>query len=203
MAYQDLIMQQYKGIRLNDLRHQKIILEEQLQEAITQNKPPEEQNEIKSNLDNVKQDMINLDKSLGDLGKKATKTFGDLRWMVWIVFIIGLILILISIIKFIIDPSETPTILWMGSLGIADVLIVLFYNPMDRLQKASSDHTQQTLSIISYGILNRLRLNAASVGKVRMKEMNRIAGCVLNDLKVILELLWIHLEKKEKKEKEK
>lgn len=130
--------------------------------------------------------MINIDKSVGDLGKKATRTFGDLRWMVWIVFIIGLILILISIIRFIIDPSETPTILFMGSLGIADVLIVLFYNPMDRLQKASSDHTQQTLSIISYGILNRLRLDAASVDTARMEEMNKIAGYVLDDFKVIL-----------------
>jgi len=89
--------------------------------------------------------------------------------------------------------------LGMGTLGVVDIFAVLFYNPMNRLQKANSDLTQQIMSQISYGFLNKLRKMASETNDDDMRiAINAVAESIKTDLSFILDLLTKHLETKPK-----
>jgi hypothetical protein len=136
-----------------------------------------------------------IDESIKAVEHIGISTFYDLRIMIWIVYIIGLILIGLSIWNFLTTPDSSFVFLGMGSLGVADILITLFYNPANRLQKASSDATQHVMAQITYSFTRKLRKQAAEKqDPVLNKQLNDTADKLLNDLKVIMESLHEHLE---------
>lgn len=117
--------------------------------------------------------------------------------MIWITYIIGLILISLSIWNFISYPDRSFVFLGMGSLGGADILITLFYNPADRLQKASSDATQHIMAQITYSVTRKLRKQVANTKDPALNQRyNDSADKLLKDLKIIIESLKIHIETK-------
>ena len=101
---------------------------------------------------------------LGVLETKATKTFQDLRVMIWATFAIGILLIVTSLLLFIFQ-QRTLEVLGLSTLGAADWLALFLYKPMDRLQKANADFSQQVL-ILKAGILSpHLELLAMNVNQ--------------------------------------
>ena len=149
--------------------------------------------EYKKNTTIPKGVIDTVDDSIKKVERIGISTFFDLRIMIWIVYIIGIVLIGLSIWNFLISSADSLVYLGMGGLGVADVLLTLFYNPADRLQKASSDATQHIMAQITYSVTRKLRTQATT-DVAQSKLCNEIADKLLEDLKVIMIALKEHLE---------
>jgi len=136
-----------------------------------------------------------VDESIKKVERIGINTFFDLRIMIWIIYIIGLVLIGLSIWNFLTSSEDSFVFLGMGGLGVADILLTLFYNPANRLQKASSDATQHIMAQITYSITRKLRRQAADTQNPTLsKHLNDSADKLLEDLKIIMNALKEHLE---------
>lgn len=96
------------------------------------------------------------------LEETARNTFRDLRAMIWVTFGFGLFLLLTSITLFIFQ-ERTLEVLGLSGVGIADLVALLLYKPMDRLQKANADFSQQVLILKSGALSPHLELLAMNV----------------------------------------
>ncbi|MHA1689208.1 MAG: hypothetical protein ACTSUN_07715 [Promethearchaeota archaeon] len=168
------------------MKAQKILMEDYKRDLIINLKKLEEKTRDAEEKKKIKESI----KEIEDIG---LETFLDLRLMIWLVYLIGIMFIFLSIWKFFISPNDPFIFLGMGSLGVADILLTLFYHPMDRLQKASSDTTQHLMVIMSYKFIRMLR--EKSIENEAEKELyEEIADNHLKDLEKIMNLLKTHLE---------
>jgi hypothetical protein len=124
----------------------------------------ERQKANKSCVDNLLkiQGHINS-KELPQLESKAKNTFLELRLMIWVTFLSGLFLIGMSIYLSY-ARGTTVEAVGLGSLGVADWLALIFYKPMDRLQRASADFGEQLMIEASWIMAVNLHLLAMRVG---------------------------------------
>lgn len=119
----------------------------------------------KSAIKNLNDVRDHLNKTeLAELDAKADKTFKELRWMIWITFVLGMGLIFTSI-GLSITGAKVELPLGLGTLGVADWLALLAYKPMDRLQQASADFSEQIMIEASWIMSVNLYLIAMNVDK--------------------------------------
>ena len=179
---------QAQQILVEDIKTNFIKQLNELEKERDESERVEDKKKFQERIDSIKNSI----KSLEKIGKK---TFWDLRLMIWIVYIIGIVLIGLSIYNFLIDTSGSFVFLGMGTLGIVDIFAVLFYNPMNRLQKANSDLIQQIMVQISYTTVQWLRDKASETKDPDERNaINETAKEVKTDLSFMLNLLEKHLE---------
>jgi len=89
--------------------------------------------------------------------KKAERTFKDLRWMIWFAFGLGFALLVISMGTYLFQ-KQTLEVLGIGALGSADLLALFLYKPMDRLQRASADLSQQLIILSAWAVAVNLHV---------------------------------------------
>ena len=108
-------------------------------------------------------------KDLESVSRGADETFKSIRKMTLAAYIFGNVLIGISIILFVfqvIAALQTPSVevpeylrtgaIGSGAIGVADLLGLLFYKPIDRMQKATGDFAQLQLISNSYAMATKL-----------------------------------------------
>ncbi len=114
----------------------------------------------KTAIDNVIEIHRSLNKAeLEELESRADRTFRELRFMIWVTFVLGLVLIGSSIILSA-YRGESLQVLGLGSLGVADTVALLIFRPMNRLQQANGDFTEQLMIVASWIIAINLYLLA-------------------------------------------
>jgi hypothetical protein len=108
---------------------------------------------------------------LDELKSQSTKTFTQLKYMIWITFLFGFVLVLASLILSLYMAfggnvnGEVELPLGLGSLGIGDWITILLYKPMDRLQKANADFNETIMITASWVIAVNAFLLAMDVDK--------------------------------------
>jgi hypothetical protein len=73
-----------------------------------------------------------------------------IKTMSVIAFIIGLIFIVIPFIIFLLSTPRDPNLLWFSGIGLAETVAILVYQPINRVQKATSDMMQSTMILNSW-----------------------------------------------------
>jgi hypothetical protein len=91
--------------------------------------------------------------------ENAQRTFLGLMVMSWAAFALGVVLIATSLAVFVVQ-GRTFDALGMGTIGIADVVAVLLYQPMDRLQDADTHYAQQIMMLRGWALTVNLQLRA-------------------------------------------
>ncbi len=119
---------------INPAKLENTRIEKQLEEANI--------NTLDSLIKMVKEIQDITDKQTKEAKEKACTTFRDLRAMIWAAYALGFALIVIAIALFVFQ-ERTLEILGFGTLGAADIIALFLYKPMDRLQKANADFSEQ------------------------------------------------------------
>lgn len=91
-----------------------------------------------------------IKKKKAELEKLSKETFRNLKIMIWLVYILGFVLIGIAIYNYFTSENGEFGTTIFGTLGIVDILGLLFYRPIDRLQKANSDLSQHIICISAF-----------------------------------------------------
>ena len=139
----------------------------------------------------LQSDINEMDKKLFPLlQKKATGTFRDLRYMVWVAFTIGIVLIVISLLLFIFQERSLE-VFGLSTLGVADLFALFLYKPMDRLQKANADFSQQVMILKSWVLATNLQLRAMDVNEPKsvISAAENIKGLAVELAKAIQTLI--------------
>lgn len=77
-------------------------------------------------------------------------SFEAVKIMCLIAYILGWALVLIPFIMFYASSSRDPNLLWFSGIGLAETVSILVYQPMQRVQKATSDMVQSTIILSSW-----------------------------------------------------
>lgn len=139
----------------------------------------------------LQRDINEMDAKLFPLLKeKAARTFRDLRAMVWVAFTIGVVLIVVSLLLFIFQERSLE-VFGLSTLGVADLFALFLYKPMDRLQKANADFSQQVMILKSWVLATNLQLRAMDVNEPKsvIIAAENIKGLAVDLAKAIQTLL--------------
>ncbi len=86
---------------------------------------------------------------LEDSQKKVHNVFIWIKWMSIVIFIIGLFLIGFSIYYYI-RYGMKAEVLGLNALGVGEILALLLYKPMQRIQNALGDYQQNMMILFSW-----------------------------------------------------
>lgn len=92
----------------------------------------------------------------------ATRTFHQVRGVIWFVVGVGVFLLTASMWLFV-TQGRALEVLGVGSLGVADLVALFFFKPIDRLQKATADFAQQVMILKAWTSSVDLQLLAMDV----------------------------------------
>lgn len=104
-----------------------------------------------------------------DIDAKADRTLTGIGVMCWATFALGVILIVTSLLLFVIQ-GKTLDVLGLGGLGLADVVAILLYRPMDRLQEADANYAEQLMIVRGWALgvnLQLLAMDSSDAASVR------------------------------------
>jgi len=100
-----------------------------------------------------------IDEREGEIKKQADRTLLGLGIMTWAAFVLGLVLIGTSLALFIIQ-GKSLDVLGMGTIGLGDLVAILLYKPIDKLQESDLKFAQQLLVIRGWAMTVNLQLFA-------------------------------------------
>ncbi len=119
------------------------------------------------NLEEIKSLQKNQEQLLStvsELRSKALRTFKGIEAMVWLTFAIGVMLIVISLGYYILERQTIET-LGFSAIGLADFATIFFYKPMDRIQSADANYSQQEMILNTWATATQLELIAMNVNE--------------------------------------
>jgi hypothetical protein len=108
--------------------------------------------------------LAELEESVGveqtkKIEDRAYSTFSTIKWLSIASYALGALLIVVPITLVVVAPDiATMSVETLGitSLGIVDLLALIFYKPMDRIQRASGDFTQHMMIYSSWAMIVKM-----------------------------------------------
>ena len=121
-----------------------------------------------------------------------------------IAFGLGWLIIVVPFLLFCFSTPRDLNLLWFSGLGIAETVAILVYQPMDRVQKATSDMAQSTIIINSWATAIGLTMHLLELEVVKADGKIADTTDLINNT-TLQHVRWLQLytEKKEPKDKEK
>lgn len=102
--------------------------------------------------------------NLHELEKRGRRVASHLTVMSWAAFVVGLGLLVVAVYGSLATDMGTGTALGLGGLGVVEMLGVALYRPMDRMQEAQTDLSQQSVILRTWTLTTSLYLRAMDVG---------------------------------------
>lgn len=102
--------------------------------------------------------------NLHELEKRGRTVARHLTVMSWAAFAVGLGLLGVAVYGSVWGDLGTGAALGLSGLGVAEMLGVALYRPMDRLQEAQTDLSQQSVILRTWTLTTCLYLRAMDVG---------------------------------------
>jgi hypothetical protein len=93
-----------------------------------------------------------------------------IKMMSVIAFFIGLIFIVIPFILFLLSTPRDSNLLWFSGIGLAETVAILVYQPMNRVQKATSDMVQSTIILSSWATEVGLTMFLLNLEEIRKND---------------------------------
>ncbi|MDF1538438.1 MAG: hypothetical protein P1Q69_06010 [Candidatus Thorarchaeota archaeon] len=122
-----------------------------------------------------------------EIQSRAFSTFTAIKWLSIASYMLGALLIVVPLLLIVVAPDiATMGVETFGitSLGIVDLLALIFYKPMDRIQRASGDFTQHMMIYSSW----------AMIVKMLMKEMKWKEGNLHDTVELLSKYTKEHVE---------
>jgi len=88
--------------------------------------------------------------SVGCMQLSLEKSCELIKKMSIIAYVLGSVLIVMPFIVFLLSTPRDPNLLWFSGIGMAETVAILMYQPMNRVQKATSDMVQSTIILSSW-----------------------------------------------------
>jgi len=123
-----------------------------------------------------------------------TRCFKTITYMSVAAFIIGFIIIIVPFLMFFASPSHDTDILWFSSLGVAETVAVLLYQPMQRVQKATSDMIQSTMILSSWATEIGLTLYLLKLKEIGMNAIEDKIQIISNTTRQHIKWLQKYIE---------
>jgi len=113
-------------------------------------------------IDRLQSNSDALDKTAKDLQLRTRRTFQAIEAMSWLTFAVGLVLVGFSLAYYAF-VHQTPEVLGLTGLGLADFVALFFYKPMDRIQIANASFDQQAMILNTWATTINLQLLSMDV----------------------------------------
>jgi hypothetical protein len=111
--------------------------------------------------------------SVGCMQLNLEKGCELIKKMSIIAYVLGSVLIVMPFIVFLLSTPRDPNLLWFSGIGMAETVAILMYQPMNRVQKATSDMVQSTIILSSWATEVGLTLYLLKLEEI--KENGKIA----------------------------
>jgi len=109
--------------------------------------------------------------------------------------VIGWVLIVVPFILFFLSTSRDPNLLWFSGIGLAETVGIMVYQPMDRVQKATSDMVESTIILNSWATEVGLTLYLLKLDEIKMDKIAATTILIGNTTQRHVEWLQHYTEK--------